>query len=88
MYRIEHLIEIGKQDNVDAFDKEACDLYEEAKQGFTKNLVQRVTRRYIITSKNITSPKVQRLNSKIFNEGIKNPTLIRHKAAKMEGMEK
>lgn len=88
MYRIEHLIEIGKQDNVDAFDKEACDLYEEAKQGFTKNLVQRVTRRYIITSKKITSPKVQRLNSKIFNEGIKNPTLIRHKAAKMEGMEK
>lgn len=82
MYELEHLMELGKKDSVDSFVKTACNLYDKAKQGFTKTMVQRVVRRYIINSKRITSPDIQRLNSKIFNEGLKNTLVIRHIAQK------
>ena len=78
MYRIEHLMEVGKKDAVDTFDKEACSLYEDAKQGFTKDMVRMVTRHYIISSRRLTEPAVQRLNSKIFHEGLKNTVILRH----------
>lgn len=78
MYEIEHLMELGKKDSVDSFVKTACNLYNNAKQGFTKNMIQRVVRQYIINSKRITNPEIQRLNSKIFNEGLKSTLAVRH----------
>lgn len=82
MYRLEHLMEVGKRDSVDLFDREACSLYEDARQGFTKDMIQMVTRHYIISSKRLTGPVVQRLNSKIFNEGLKNTVMLRQIAKK------
>ena len=82
MYRLEHLMEVGKRDSVDLFDREACSLYEDARQGFTKDMIQMVTRHYIISSKRLTGPVVQRLNSKIFKEGLKNTVMLRQIAKK------
>lgn len=82
LYRIEHLMELSKRDAVDAFDKEVCQLYDDVKQNFTKVMIQRVTRNYIINSRRISNASIQRLNAKIFNNHLKNPTLLMERSKK------
>lgn len=75
-------MELSKRDAVDAFDKEVCQLYDDVKQNFTKVMIQRVTRNYIINSRRISNASIQRLNAKIFNNHLKNPTLLMERSKK------
>ena len=84
MYRVEHLMEVGKKDAVDNFDKEVCRLYDDARQNFTKDMVRMITRHYIISSKRLSGPAAQRLNSKIFREGLNNTVILRHMGKKKQ----
>lgn len=74
-YSIEHLMAIAQRDFVDAFTNEAVRLKEE-KTPLTQTLVQRVTRNYLLNSKNITSSEMQRINQKVFDGKIKQSALL------------
>ena len=74
-YRIEHLMGIAKRDTVGAFSNEAISILED-KTPFTKMLVRRVARDYMVNSKKITSAETQRMNQKIFSGQIKQQSLL------------
>lgn len=80
LYGIEHLMELSKRDVESQFSNEAVGIMKDAKNEFTKNLVKRVTRNYIITSKNIKQPTVQKLNDKVFDNRLNQAALYYKKA--------
>lgn len=67
-YSVEHLIGLSIRDSVDAFSSEAIRVFSDYKQPMTKNMVQRVAKRYMVNSRRIKSSDIQRLNAKIFNQ--------------------
>ena len=75
-YGIEHLIGLARRDNVESFSSEAERIFEKEKQPMTKTMVQRVARNFIVNSKKIKQPETQRLNAKLFFEGLQQDRLI------------
>ena len=70
-YGIEHLMSVQHRDDVDKFISEAIRLYENEKEAQTKNMVQRVARNYMVTSKRIEFGEIQKINSKLFSNELK-----------------
>lgn len=66
-YEIEHLMSIQNRDCVSVFMSESISLYEAKNEELTKHLLQRAVRKYMITSKKIQYPDIQKLNSKLFS---------------------
>ena len=75
-YSIEHLISLARRDSVTGFSSEVEDLFDSEKQPLTRTIIQRVTHNYMVNSKRIRPAETQRLNAKIFNQGLKQDRLI------------
>ena len=75
-YGIEHLIGLERRDNVSAFSSEAERIFGEEKQPMTKTMVQRVARNFMVNSKRIKQSETQRLNSKLFNEQLRQDRIL------------
>ena len=75
-YKIEHLMGLDKRDSVSEFMKEAEEIFMNAKQQLPKIMVQRATKHYILSSKNINRNNVQRLNSKLWDGKLNQAGLI------------
>jgi len=69
-YMIEHIMGLAKRDDVLNFILETLDLFSSAKNILTKNMIQRVTKNFIINSKKIKSSEINQLNSKIFCDSL------------------
>ena len=78
-YSIEHAIGLARRDNVKKFIREVENIFSEAKNELTKNLTQRVTKNFIVNSKNIRQSEIDRLNSKIFKEFLNSNSLLLEK---------
>ena len=69
-YRIEHLLGLARRDNVAQFSSEAVGIYSSNKEYLTQTIVQRITRNFIVNSRNIKLPEIQSLNAKVFKQSI------------------
>ena len=75
-YGIEHLLGLSRRDNVGEFVAEAERIFFNEKQSMTKTMVRRIARNFMVNSKHIKSADTQRLNSKLFDEGLQRDLLL------------
>lgn len=76
LYRIEHLMELDKRDEVTEFVREAEEVFENQKQQLPKLMIQRVVRHFMINSKKIQTSTIQHLNAKIWDGRLKQSVLL------------
>ena len=76
LYKIEHLMELDKRDNVTEFMGEAEEVYLMQKHHLPKIMIQRVAKHFIINSKKIQRSNIQRLNAKLWDGKLNNSALL------------
>ena len=76
LYKIEHLMELDKRDNVTEFMREAEEVYLMQKHHLPKIMIQRVAKHFIINSKKIQRSNIQRLNAKLWDGKLNNSALL------------
>lgn len=76
LYKIEHLMELDKKDNVTEFMREAEEVYLMQKHHLPKIMIQRVAKHFIINSKKIQRSNIQRLNAKLWDGKLNNSALL------------
>lgn len=75
-YFIEHLLGLSRRDDVSGFICEAEKIFSEAGNILTQNLVQRITKNFIVNSRKVKQNEIDRLNSKIFNESLRSDKIM------------
>lgn len=78
-YKVAHLMSLDTRDNVEKFVEEVVNLYACINEPVVKSIVKRVTRHFMLHSKNIQENNIQRLNSKIWAGELDDKKLLVHK---------
>lgn len=75
-YFIEHILGLSRRDDVSRFMYEVEKIFSETRNALTKNLVQRITKNFIVNSRKIKQNEIDRLNSKIFDESLRSDKIV------------
>ena len=76
-YGVEHLMGLGKQNNIEKFIAEAERLIKLSSRQLGISMVKRVARNVMVTSRKIRFDQIQKMNAKIFKDALKKePFLI------------
>ena len=73
---IEHMLGLSRRDDVSRFMSEAEEIFSKTRNALTKNLVQRITKNFIVNSRKIKQNEIDRLNSKIFDESLRSDKIV------------
>lgn len=73
---IEHMLGLSRRDDVSRFMSEAEEIFSKTRNALTKNLVQRITKNFIVNSRKIKQNEIDRLNSKIFGEALRSDKIV------------
>ena len=69
-YKIEHIMGLARRDDVVHFMSETTSMFSKTNNILAKNMIQRITKNFIINSKKIKSPEIDHLNSKLFQNSL------------------
>ena len=75
-YSIEHLMSLERRGDVNGFEKEAINMFENNKNAMVKTAIQRITRHFIIKTPNLKPSDRDRINTKIYGSHLHRGKLL------------
>lgn len=75
-YNLEHLMGLQYMDDVSGFINSAIALFQNERIWQNKMMIQRVSRKYMVTSRKIDFKNIQKLNSKLFENQLKHNNIL------------